>query len=98
MKFLLKKRHLAPSHTSTLYIPDPEEDPLLITKVPDIFVTGHVHRMRVGNYTNVTTICSSCWESKTEFQERTGHNPQPSRVPIVNLKTRDVTVLRFDKE
>ena len=35
MKLLLQKRHLAPTHTSTLYLPDTEMDPLVIRKVPD---------------------------------------------------------------
>ncbi|MFH1642812.1 MAG: DNA-directed DNA polymerase II small subunit [Nanoarchaeota archaeon] len=95
MKFLLKRRHLAPSHTSTLYLPEVDVDPLVITKIPDFFVTGHVHKSIVANYRGVTLICGSCWQSKTSFQERVGHNPQPSRVPLVNLKTRDVKILRF---
>ncbi|MGV8172357.1 MAG: metallophosphoesterase, partial [Candidatus Woesearchaeota archaeon] len=35
MKYLLQRRHLAPTHTSTLYIPDPKKDPLVIDKIPD---------------------------------------------------------------
>lgn len=95
MKFLLKRRHLAPTHTSTLYLPDVNQDPLVIKQIPDFFVTGHVHKSIAANYRNITLICGSCWQSKTTFQERVGHNPEPSRVPIVNLKTRDVKILRF---
>jgi len=97
MKFLLKKRHLAPTHTSTLYIPDTKKDPLVIDRVPDIFLTGHIHKSIVANYKNITMVCGSCWQSKTTFQERVGHNPEPSRVPIINLKTREVKILRFGK-
>jgi DNA polymerase II small subunit len=97
MKFLLKKRHLAPTHTSTLYIPDTSKDPLVIEKVPDFFITGHIHKSIVANYKNVTMVCGSCWQSKTTFQERVGHNPEPSRVPIINLKTREVKIMRFGK-
>jgi len=50
MKFLLKRRHLAPTHTSTLYIPDVDRDPLVIEKVPDFFVTGHIHKSSISNY------------------------------------------------
>ncbi len=95
MKFLLKRRHLAPSHTSTLYIPDTKKDPLVIEKVPDFFLSGHIHKSATANYRNVTLICGSCWQSKTLFQEKVGHNPEPSRVPIVNLQTRDVKILKF---
>jgi len=95
MRFLLKRRHLAPSHESNLRIPDANKDPLFIKTVPDFFVTGHIHKSIAANYRNVTLICGSCWQSKTAFQEKVGHNPEPSRVPIVNLKTREIKILRF---
>ena len=95
MKFLLQKRHLAPSYTSTLYVPDTEKDYLVIDKVPDFFVSGHIHKAAASNYKNVTLISGSCWQSKTTFQEKVGHNPEPSRVPVVNLQTRHVKILKF---
>jgi len=95
MKFLLKRRHLAPSYTSTLYMPDKEKDSLIIDKVPDFFCTGHIHKTYVSTYKNTTLICGSCWQSKTIFQERVGHNPEPCKIPIVNLKTRKVKILKF---
>ena len=98
MKFLLRRRHLAPSHPSTLYIPDTKKDPLVIEKIPDFFLSGHIHKSVTANYRNTTLICGSCWQSKTLFQEKIGHNPQPSRVPVVNLKTRDVKILKFGQE
>ena len=95
MKFLMKRRHLAPTHMSTLYIPDTKKDPLVIEKIPDFFLSGHIHKSVTANYRNTTLICGSCWQSKTIFQEKVGHNPEPSRVPIVNLQTRDVKILKF---
>lgn len=95
MKFLLKRRHLAPSHLSTQYIPDTKKDPLVIEKVPDIFISGHIHKTATANYRNTTLICGSCWQGKTLFQEKVGHNPEPSRVPVVNLQTREVKILKF---
>ena len=95
MKFLLKRRHLAPSFKSTPYYPSYEEDPLLIRKVPDFLITGHIHYCCVANYKGVTMISGSCWQGKTTFQEKLGHQPEPARVPVVNLKTREVKVLRF---
>lgn len=95
MKFLLKRRHLAPSHLSTLHIPDTKSDPLVIEKVPDFFLSGHIHKTATANYRNTTLICGSCWQGKTIFQEKVGHNPEPSRVPIVNLQTRDIKILKF---
>lgn len=95
MKFLLQRRHLAPTHASCLYIPFPDNDPLVISKIPDIFATGHLHKTSVSQYRNITLICGSCWQGKTAFQEKMGHNPEPGRVPLVNLQTREVKILRF---
>ena len=97
MKFLLQRRHLAPTHTSTLYIPDVKKDPLFIETIPDFFVSGHIHKSVIANYRNITMVCGSCWQAKTTFQEKVGHNPEPSRVPIVNLKTREMKILKFGK-
>ncbi|MBI2175923.1 DNA-directed DNA polymerase II small subunit [Candidatus Woesearchaeota archaeon] len=97
MKFLLQRRHLAPAHTSTLILPDQADDPLFIGVVPDIFLTGHVHRTSVSDYKGVVLVNSSCWQGKTKFQERMGHNPQPARLPVFNLKTRATKIINFGK-
>lgn len=95
MKFLLKRRHLAPSFTSTPYFPGQAEDALLIKKIPDLLVTGHIHYCSVANYKGITTISCSCWQGKTTFQEKLGHKPEPARLPVVNLRDREVEVLQF---
>jgi len=95
MSFLLQRRHLAPTYKSTLCIPDTEKDPLVIEQIPDFFVTGHIHKSIAANYKNITLICGSCWQSKTTFQEKVGHNPEPARIPIVNLQTRQIKILKF---
>ncbi len=97
MKFLLKRRHLAPSHTSTLITPTPDYDALFIDPVPDFFITGHVHRTAISNYKSTTLINGSCWQSMTSFQERLGHHPQPARLPVINLQTRDASIIKFGK-
>jgi DNA polymerase II small subunit len=78
-----------------LYVPYADHDPLIVSKIPDIFATGHLHKTSVSTYRNVTLICGSCWQGKTAFQEKVGHNPEPGRVPLVNLQTREMRILRF---
>ncbi len=98
MAYLLKHRHLAPSHTSVQYYPS-DEDSLLIKKVPDIFVSGHTHKSAVSYYNNILTISLSSWESKSDYQEKMGNEPDFCKVPMFNLKTRNVKILDFeDKE
>lgn len=95
MKFLLQRRHLAPTYTSTLYVPNPEFDPLVIETVPDFFLSGHLHKTSASNYNNTTMICGSCWQSMTSFEEKQGLHPEPARVPVVNLQTREMKILKF---
>ncbi|MGM5479967.1 MAG: metallophosphoesterase [Nanobdellota archaeon] len=92
---LLKRRHLAPSHSSTMYIPDRFQDPLLIDPIPDIFITGHIHRTQFNSYRNVTCMNTSCWTGITDDQEKRGLFPQPGRVMVASLKTRQVKILNF---
>ena len=94
MHYLLQNRHLAPTHASVQYSPH-EKDPLLIRKVPDIFVSGHLHKGAASYYNNILTLSSTCWENLTSFQEKVGAKPDFCKVPMLNLKTRAVKILDF---
>jgi len=95
MKYIIQRRHLAPSHSSTLYIPDIEKDNLVIDKVPDLFVSGHIHDTTIANYRNITLMNAGCWTGITENQEKRGLIPDPCKAFMVNLKTREIKVLNF---
>lgn len=93
--YLLSQRHLAPTHSSVQYFPS-EDDPLIIKKVPDIFLSGHTHKSAVSYYNNILTISCSSWESMTPFQEKMGNEPDFCKVPMFNLKNRSVKILDFE--
>ena len=95
MKYLLQNRHLAPTHASVQYSPL-EKDSLFIKEVPDIFVSGHTHKSAVSYYNNILLISSSCWEAMTPYQEKFGNEPDHCKVPMFNLKTREVKILDFE--
>lgn len=95
MKYLLKNRHLAPTHASTQYFPL-EKDGLLIRNIPDIFVSAHTHKCGVTYYNNILVVSVSCWEEMTPYQEKFGNIPDHCKVPIFNLKTRKVKILDFE--
>ena len=98
MKYLLQRRHLAPTHNAALTIPTLDRDWLLIDRVPDFFVSGHIHRVSVANYRNVTMVNAGCWTETTEDQVKRGLEPQPSKLVLVNLKTRAAKVMNFRRE
>ncbi len=95
MHYLLKQKHLAPTHSSTLYFPS-ADDFLVIKDVPDIFISAHTHKSAVSYYNNILTISSSSWESKTAYQEKLGNEPDFCKVPMFNLKTRAIKILDFE--
>jgi DNA polymerase II small subunit len=95
IKEILLRRHLAPTHASTVYIPNSEIDPLVIRQVPDIIATGELHKIDVSNYNNIRIIASSCWQSQTPFEEKVGNVPEPCKVPILNLKNNSVKIMDF---
>lgn len=94
IQFLLRKRHLAPTYTSTPFIPM-KNDPLLIKNVPDVLVSGHMHKSAVSRYKGIMTIACSCWQPKTAYQEKFGHEPDPCKVPLLNLKTGKANIIDF---
>jgi len=93
-EFLLKRRHLAPTYGATLALPL-AEDPLLITDIPDIAISGHIHKSKIGMYKGVLTISTSCFQNTTAFQLKMGHSPTPGQLPIVNLQTGRAWTLKF---
>jgi DNA polymerase II small subunit len=95
MYHLLKKRHVAPKYGGKMRIAPEEHDYLVIDDVPDVFHTGHVHKLGFGTYHNVTAINSGCWQEQTEFQKSVNIDPDVGYAPIVDLDTLDVTARKF---
>ena len=101
VKHMLKRRHLAPMHgvsPQIVYVPNRKKDPLLISEVPDILCTGEVHRLDIENYNGTIIITGSCWQAQTDFEEKVGNVPDPCKVPIFNLKSRELKVLDFSED
>ena len=94
MAYLLKNRHIAPTHNSTQHSPS-EEDHLLIKKIPDIFVSGHTHTNAASYYNNILVISNGCWELLMPYQEMMGFKSDYCKVPMFNLKTRELRILDF---
>ncbi|KTG20102.1 DNA-directed DNA polymerase II small subunit [Haloferax profundi] len=92
---LLKKRHVAPQFGGHTRLAPEELDYLVMEQVPDIFHTGHVHKLGWGKYHNVLAVNSGCWQSQTDFQKSVNIDPDSGYAPIVDLDTLDMTVRKF---
>ncbi len=97
LDYLLKNRHLAPTHASAQTIPS-EQDFHIIREVPDIVATGHIHKSGVFYHNNILGVCSSSWEGLTPYQEKFGNTPDHCKVPMFNLKTRAIRILDFEEK
>lgn len=97
MKLMLKKRHLAPTYGGYTPLAPEHEDYMIISHVPDIFVTGHVHTSFIDNYRGVTLINASSWQSQTSYQKMLNFVPDSAKLPLVDLKTGNATTMDFSK-
>jgi DNA polymerase II small subunit len=87
MKEMLKRRHLAPVYGDKTPLAPEQKDYMVIDRVPDIFVTGHVHVCRIDEYRGIRLINASAWQSQTAFQRMHNQVPDPAKVPMVHLGT-----------
>jgi DNA polymerase II small subunit len=92
---LLKKRHVAPQYGGKMRLAPETKDYLVIDDIPDIFHTGHVHKLGWGKYHNVLSVNSGCWQAQPEFQKKVNIDPDVAHAPIVDLDTLNMTVRKF---
>jgi DNA polymerase II small subunit len=87
MKVLLKARHLSPIYGERTPVAPEQEDMMVITEVPDIFHSGHVHVTDVQSYRGTLVVNSGAWQAQTKFQQTMGIMPTPGIAILVNLAT-----------
>ncbi|MGI0049858.1 MAG: DNA-directed DNA polymerase II small subunit [Nitrososphaera sp.] len=97
MKVLLKARHLAPTYGERTPVAPEQEDMLVITDVPDIFHSGHVHVTDVQSYRGTLVVNSGAWQSQTKFQQTMGITPSPGLAILVNLATLQPSIQDFNQ-
>jgi DNA polymerase II small subunit len=97
MKVLLKARHLAPTYGERTPVAPEQEDMMVITDVPDIFHSGHVHVTDVQSYRGTLVVNSGAWQSQTKYQQTMGIMPTPGMAILVNLATLQPAVQDFNQ-
>jgi DNA polymerase II small subunit len=95
MKSLLVRRHLSPQYETGLLTSG--MDYMTIPNNIGVFHAGHVHSNGALNYRGVTIINSGTWQAQTDYQKLCGHEPTPGKLPVLNLKTKDMRLFEFVK-
>ncbi len=93
---MLKRRHLVPVYGKKTSIAPEEEDHLAIDELPDIFVTGHIHRTAVEDYHGIILVNASSWQRQTEYQKMRDIQPDPAKVIVLDPKTNKVSIREFN--
>ena len=98
MKVMLRKHHLAPTYGGYTPLAPEHFDYMVINRIPDIFVTGHVHLAQISDYRGITLINASSWQTQTTYQKMLNFVPDSGKLPIVNLMSGNVTMMDFSKK
>lgn len=92
---MLRRRLLNPIYGDNVPFAPEKRDYTLLEDVPDIFHFGDIHRNGYTNYRGTMVVNGGCWQAKTDYQVKLGHEPTPCQVPVYNLKTQNLQVLNF---
>lgn len=95
MKQLLQSRHLAPLYGERTPVAPEHKDYLVISDVPDLFVTGHVHVPGIDSYRGVQMVNCGTWQSQTLYQKMLNFTPDPCRMPYFDLQSLRGTLVDF---
>jgi DNA polymerase II small subunit len=96
MKEMLVRRHLAPMYGEKTPIAPEHQDYLTIDRIPDFFITGHVHKTAVEVYRDISLINASAWQAQTSYQKMRNFNPDPAKVILADLQSRKIRILSFN--
>ncbi len=98
MEEMLRRRHLCPIYGGKTPLAPEHRDHLVVETEPDIFVTGHVHAARTGEYRGTRLINASTWQAQTDYQRMRGFDPDPCKAFEVDLSTLGVRTWAFEPE
>lgn len=97
MKVLLKARHLSPTYGERTPIAPELEDMMVMTEVPDILHSGHIHVTDVDSYRGTLVVNSGAWQGQTRFQQTMGITPSPGIAIVINLATMQPFMKNFNE-
>ncbi len=94
---MLKNRHLVPIYGRRTPIAPEPVDQLVISKIPDIFQTGHTHIAGDETYKGVTLINSGTFQYQTSYQKSMNINPTTGKTYLINLRNLQRTIIDFNE-
>lgn len=97
MREMLKNRHLVPIYGKRTPIAPAPTDELIISRIPDIFHTGHTHIAGDDKYKGVLLLNSGTFQYQTSYQKSMNINPTTGLTYVVNMKKLERSEINFQK-
>lgn len=97
LELLVRCRHIAPIYGQTTPIAPETSDRLIITSVPDVILTAHIHINGTKRYKGVTLVSAGGFQDQTPFQKRMNIDPSPGVVSVFNLQNHQLIELDIKK-
>ncbi|MFH0961338.1 MAG: DNA-directed DNA polymerase II small subunit [archaeon] len=94
----LRKRHLIPIYNDLSRMFPDSKDEMIISKVPNVFHSGHVHKLSFSTYRGIRVVNSGTFQDRTAFQVKIGHHPQPGKIPYIELGTGAINLLDLEPQ
>lgn len=95
LEFVLRTRHLAPTYGVVTPLLPLRDDPLMISEVPAVFATGHIHVAAQSVYRGVYLVNTGTWQEQTKFQASLGLEPTVGTAAIFNLRSMRLSIKKF---
>jgi DNA polymerase II small subunit len=97
MREMLKNRHLVPIYGKRTPIAPAPTDDLIISRIPDIFHTGHTHIAGDDKYKGVLLLNSGTFQYQTSYQKSMNINPTTGLTYVVNMKKLERSEINFQQ-
>ncbi len=93
---VLMTRHLHPYYGGKPIIPT-EHDSLAINELPNLMLTGHIHKNAYLQKNGLLAVNGGTWQQITPYQQKQGHKPTPCQLPVIDLNRMNIKVVHFDR-
>lgn len=97
MREMLKNRHLVPIYGKRTSIAPIPTDELIISRIPDVFHTGHTHIAGDEKYKGVLLLNSGTFQYQTSYQRSMNIQPTTGLTYIVNLQKLERSEINFQE-
>ncbi|MFH0714311.1 MAG: metallophosphoesterase [Candidatus Diapherotrites archaeon] len=95
---LLKRRDLACGFgIKQPYVPE-KKNYMLVRELPDLYIGGDQHHVGYAQYRGCTILNGATFEGITKYQIERGIKATPCIVPVINLKSRQISEMHYLQE